>query len=206
MNTASFILDLGVSGLVLKAALVSEGVIHATFRDVATGFFDDGQGGYEFISEEFPSDYRGVIVFYVGTLGAATDFDGVTIQSRGSVEPSQMTIVPPTAPTDLSLCRVYGYFETIDNLPAAGIEILFELVAPDPTASEKLISGRKVVVKTDAEGKIVDSIGRPYIELQRNDVLTPADTKYLVSSEVLRMDEVELLLETELFDLASIVT
>lgn len=85
----SYSIDIGTAGLTFKAALVHQATIHATFRDVTTTFYDDGQGQYEFFTAAIPSGYRGNIVFYVGTVGVATDFSGVTIKATGSVNPEE---------------------------------------------------------------------------------------------------------------------
>jgi hypothetical protein len=90
MFTVSFALDLGTTGLTLKAALTSAGTIHATFRDITATFYADGAGGYEFLTSAMPDGFRGMIVFYVGTLGGATDFSGVTVHSRASINPQEI--------------------------------------------------------------------------------------------------------------------
>jgi hypothetical protein len=119
--------------------------------------------------------------------------------------PTDTIIVIPGAPADASLCRVYGYLETLDNKPAANVEIAFVLASPSPTKSNRLISGRGIKIKTDSQGRVANAAGDPWLDLQRNDNLTPLGSKYLVSCKELFMVNVEITLNTDTFDLASIV-
>lgn len=114
--------------------------------------------------------------------------------------------IPPGAPTDLSLCRVYGYLELIDNRPAANVAIKFTLIATAPTKSERLISGRFVRIVTDSQGRVVDADGNPWLDLQRNDHLTPTGTKYALDSKSLGFAAREITLTTDTFDLSSLVS
>lgn len=83
--TASYALDLGTVGLTLKWALTSAGTIHATLRDQTSTFYADAAGGYECVATTIPDSFRGMIVFYTGTIGAGTDFSGVVVYSYGSI-------------------------------------------------------------------------------------------------------------------------
>jgi hypothetical protein len=87
----TFTLALGSSqtGLAasLRAALIDHSeVIHATERDISTGFIDLTAGNYIWPYSP-PSGYAGAVVFYTGTLGAATDFDGVTVKAIADAAP-----------------------------------------------------------------------------------------------------------------------
>ncbi len=84
MHDDTYSLDLGVTGLTLKAAVIEDGTIDATFRDIDENFFADGAGGYQFSGVGIPD--TGIIVFYVGTIGAGTDFSGVTKYASASAE------------------------------------------------------------------------------------------------------------------------
>lgn len=91
MYTLSFSLDLGASGLNLRASLVSSGAVHATLRNISTGFHSDGHGGYEFITSLVPDGFRGVVLFHTGDIPASpsNDLAGIEIQSRASVNPQE---------------------------------------------------------------------------------------------------------------------
>lgn len=89
--TRTFALNLGASatGLTLKAALRdTAGTIHATLRDL-TGFTEDGGGVYGWTSAAIPAGYRGRVVFYVGTLAAASTFSGVTVKGALAINPGE---------------------------------------------------------------------------------------------------------------------
>lgn len=88
--TASFSLDIGATGLTLKWALTAAGTIHATLRDQTATFYADAAGGYECLVTTLPDSYRGRIIFYTGTIGAASDFVGVTVKSSASINPSEL--------------------------------------------------------------------------------------------------------------------
>lgn len=93
--TYSANLNLGatLAGLSLKAALKywdgTTWIIHATLRDIATGFDEAGQGYYDWVTALMPDGMRGTVYYYTGTLGAATDFDGVVIVTTTVVSPQE---------------------------------------------------------------------------------------------------------------------
>lgn len=134
-------------------------------------------------------------------------FTPTTIEVTGDGNFDEALIVQPApAADDITLCRVYGSFETIDNRPLANVEVEFTLIAPSATASERLITGRKVKVKTDALGQLLNHDGDPWIDLQRNDSLTPDDTFYRVDAPALSINNVSMTLEAESFDLTTLAT
>ncbi len=120
-------------------------------------------------------------------------------------EAEDPVIVIPSPPVDVTLCRVYGYLETVEGKPAANVTITFELLAPDPTASNKLVSGRKISVTTNVDGRIVNSDGDLWIDLQRNDHITPSGSSYVVTSKDLKMSRTPISLTTDTFDLRDLV-
>lgn len=117
----------------------------------------------------------------------------------------QPVFVLPSPPVDVSLCRVIGYLETIDGKPAAGVKIQFELIAAAPTASDKLVSGRKITVTTNADGRIVDDAGNLWIELQRNDLISPAGSKYAVTCKECKVDGFQITLNDDVLDLTDLL-
>lgn len=77
----------GTAGLSLRAALVDDAnAIHATHRDITTGFLDVGAGLYRWTYASHPDGFGGLVVFYTGTLGGgATTFAGVTVKAIAEV-------------------------------------------------------------------------------------------------------------------------
>jgi len=82
----SFSLNIGVTGLTLKAALTFGGTIDAAYHDIVATFHETGQGNYEF-DATLDDGAVGQLVFYTGTLGVATDFSGVVIYATTSINP-----------------------------------------------------------------------------------------------------------------------
>jgi hypothetical protein len=138
--------------------------------------------------------------------GSYTGHQAGNIIARLDIPPASAFVAAvPTAPTDVTLCRVYGYLETLDNKPAANVVLSFTLATVSPIKSERLITGRTVTAKTDSQGRVADSAANPYIDLQRNDHLAPAGSKYLVNCEALALRNKEITLAADTFDLASVV-
>jgi hypothetical protein len=54
-------------------------------------------------------------------------------------------------------------------------------------------------------GTLTDSNGNPYLDLQRNDHLDPAGTKYVINCDALGLSNKEITLNGDLFDLSSVV-
>lgn len=101
---------------------------------------------------------------------------GVTI-GNGATAPA---VIIPGAPADLSMCRLYGYFETVGNLPAASLSISITLIGGFPLRSNKVLAGASITVTTDSDGRLSDGTN-PWVDLQRNDLLGPlTGTKYRV--------------------------
>jgi hypothetical protein len=134
----------------------------------------------------------------------ATGTAGNIIGRFNIAPPTSPLIVLPNPPNDVTLCRVYGYIETLTNQPAANVTIVFKLIPKTQAKSERILSGRVLEVKTDAQGRITDGTN-PYIDLQRNDNITPAGSTYLVSSPELGFKERSITLAGATFDLASAV-
>jgi hypothetical protein len=141
---------------------------------------------------------------WIETLGnRLTDARAALLDKLNVGEPEQPVFIVPAPPADVSVCRVFGYLETVDDKPAADITVSFELLAPDPVRSERLISGRHAFAKTDAAGQLTAN-GNPYLELQRNDKLSKPGTRYRVTCGPLNLSK-EITLTTETFDLSDIV-
>lgn len=80
----------GLSSTLRAALMDTTGTIHATHRDISTGFVEVGGGNYSWVYALTPDSYRGAAVFYTGTLGgAATDFSGVTVKTASPVTPEE---------------------------------------------------------------------------------------------------------------------
>ena len=139
----------------------------------------------------------------------AIDADGTAGEIFGRLdigEASVPVVVLPGAPADASTCRVYGYIEDLNNQPVADVLITFELIGAEPVKSNKVLAGRKVDVRTNASGQIQDASGNAYVDLQRNDQLTPTGTYYRVTAPLLKMKNEKLELEAATYDFAGLVT
>ncbi len=128
------------------------------------------------------------------------------------IPPSSPAVVVPGPPADLSLCRVYGYLETLDNKPAVGVKVYIQLISP-PAKSERILSGSsasrtgpKITITTDDQGRITDASGNPWIDLQRNNLLTPAGTTYQVDCSPAGLKKAVMSLAADTFDLATLIS
>ncbi|HEX4124500.1 MAG TPA: hypothetical protein VHY37_07215 [Tepidisphaeraceae bacterium] len=79
--TINISLGLGSTGLSLKAAIytASSGLAFTT-KDIATGFTELGDGNYVWYYAAMPDSFVGFVQFYTGTIGSASNFDGVTLE------------------------------------------------------------------------------------------------------------------------------
>lgn len=124
--------------------------------------------------------------------------------------PDAPVIVIPGSPAEVGVCRVYGYLEHLDNRPAAGVDITFELLVPNEgatgaaVASERMVTRLQVVATTDAAGRLIGPTRDPWVDLQRNDLLTPTGTSYVVRSVGLKLRGLPMTLAAETFDLAEL--
>lgn len=90
---ASYTFDGQATGLTasLRAALRdTAGTIHATLRDVSAGFLEIGGNLYQWSSASIPAGYRGAVVFYVGSVGAGSDFGGVAVKDAAPVNAGEL--------------------------------------------------------------------------------------------------------------------
>jgi hypothetical protein len=121
--------------------------------------------------------------------------------------PDEPAVVIPGPPADVGLCRVYGYVERIDNGKQVA-NLTVEITLGSPTgiaASERIIAGRSLTFKTDAQGRIVGQDGSPWIDLQRNDLLEPAGTYYTITSAAMGVTGKRVTLTTSTADLRTLL-
>lgn len=135
-----------------------------------------------------------------GTAGFAV---GRLIQVAGT---GPVLPIPEAPPVGAGLCRVYGFLETPNNAPAANVKVIFTLDARGVAASERLVVGRTVTAVTNAAGQLVTSLTTPWVDLLRNDMLTPAGTAYLVDCEELKVRQHRVLLTSDTADLKALLT
>jgi sulfur transfer complex TusBCD TusB component (DsrH family) len=64
--TTDIALPISKVNLELKAALIANGVVHATLRNLPCSLIKDSL--YHFENDLFPNNYRGSLVFYTGTI------------------------------------------------------------------------------------------------------------------------------------------
>lgn len=126
-----------------------------------------------------------------GTAGAALG----RLNNTPATDP---VIILPAPPTDADLCTVYIDVENLANTPTAGLSVIFELVASGPAKTERALVLNKVAMVTGADG-------RASMHLQRNDRITPAGTRYLVSCKDLNLQRVELVLNTSTRNLLDLI-
>jgi hypothetical protein len=122
-----------------------------------------------------------------------------------ALPPGTPISIVPLPPADVSLCRVFGYFETYDNLPAVNLHVSFDLVAL-PSKSERVLVGPSVKATTDDTGTLMDAVGNPYVDLQRNDLLIPPTTIYHVNCTKAGFKNTPMTLAADLFDLSTLIT
>ena len=119
-------------------------------------------------------------------------------------DPSTPLSPIPEPPADMEMCRVTGYFETPDNKVPTGVNVVFELVTAAAIKSDRIIQGRKITA-TITNG-VLTSGTNPWVDLERNDLLTPNDSYWTVTCASVGFSGVELVLESSLFDLSSLIS
>lgn len=119
---------------------------------------------------------------------------------------AEEAVVVPGPPAETDLCRVYGYVEGADNVKLANVTVVMSLM-PEKSAiaSERLVAGRNVTLKTDAQGRLVGPTGDPWVDLQRNDRLTPLGTYYEVTSDGLGVYRKKVTLTSDITDLRTLL-
>jgi hypothetical protein len=127
------------------------------------------------------------------------------IARLNALPPELPAIVIPGAPAVAGLCRVFGYLIAPDGTPAAGVTVGFSLVAPNAVGGSRLISGRDVKVTTDAAGQLVSAPGKPFVDLQRNDMLAEIGTQWEINCDALRVRRKLVTLEADLADLRDLL-
>jgi hypothetical protein len=162
----------------------------------ALGVFWSDATGEVYASEMF--EEAGGSSLSAETIGKLDAAQPILLASVYVPTEAPVLLVPQPAP-DLSLCRVFGYLETLDNQPAIGVAVSFTLVAPGAARSERLLTLKQVKATTNGEGYFS-------LDLQRNDQLTPAGTSYQVQCEKAGLKDVSITLTSPLFDLSSLAT
>ena len=97
-----------------------------------------------------------------------------------------------------------GYFETSDNKVPPVVNVVFELITAAAIKSDRIIQGRKITA-TITNG-VLTSGTNPWVDLERNDLLTPNDSYWTVTCASVGFSGVELVLESSLFDLSSLIS
>jgi hypothetical protein len=165
--TLSFNLNLGSSqtGLTLKAALMdTAGTIHATIRDIATGFVEVGAGNYLWSYTLIPDGYRGCVVFYTGVLGVAANFAGVVVKTEISVNPEEAERVDVLVSSRLATA---GY-----TVPPTAVQIRTELDAN----STRLAILARLQAQSNAQAV---ALAFAAMQSERVDVIGVADSNQL---------------------------
>jgi hypothetical protein len=122
------------------------------------------------------------------------------------IAPYIQSIAPTGAPDDITMCRVTGRFELPDGTWANKVPVQFDLVVPGggPAKSDNIIVQVQIVTSTDTQGYLVYK-GRQWVDLERNDFITPAGTSWTVTSESLGFDATPFELVERTFNLGTLI-
>lgn len=82
--TVSISINTGTAGQTLKAALFVASTGALTVKDIASTFVEQGGGWYTF-TYSLTAGYRDCIGIYTGTIGAGTDFSGITYYGGSTI-------------------------------------------------------------------------------------------------------------------------
>lgn len=137
-----------------------------------------------------------------GSYAAGTG--GYALGKLNVPTPTTPVVVIPGSPVDASLCRLYGYFENINSAIDSTLTVQITLIAPGVAASERLITGRSITASIDSQGRL-SYLGQPYVDLQRNDLLTPAGSTYQVTCAALNASYKSITLSGALADLRALL-
>ena len=155
-------------------------------------------GGYVADAEK-PSSAVGVFWDSVETPGGvSSDVPDQILLASLYVPTESPSLVIPAPSGDVTTCRVYLYAIGIDGLPREGVEVRFTLVNV-PTRNESVFKVREII------SVVTDAAGYAEIDLERTDGMTPAGSVYLVKSRELGMDDVEMTLDADVFNLGSLI-
>lgn len=122
------------------------------------------------------------------------------------IAPYIQPVAPAGAPDDITLCRVTGRFELPDGTWANKVPVQFDLVVPGggPAKSDNIIVQVQIVTSTDTQGYLVYK-GHQWVDLERNDFITPAGTSWTVTSELLGFDATPFELVARTFNLGTLI-
>ncbi|MFH1700739.1 MAG: hypothetical protein ABIE07_09155, partial [Candidatus Zixiibacteriota bacterium] len=81
----------------------------------------------------------------------------------------------PGAPASPDLCRVYGYFYSVDGQPIEDVEVTAALVGTEIRKDKLIISPYKKSMTTDSDGYF-------YFDLIPSAILNPAGSQYMISA------------------------
>lgn len=113
--------------------------------------------------------------------------------------------VIPAAPADPNMCAVYGTFSDLVGVSdLTTVKFTFILQVQGPAKAGKILVPRTVTGGLNASGQLIDSSGALYVNLARNDDITPAGSQYHVVSKEAHLDH-RLTLNAATFDLASLI-
>lgn len=159
--------DIGTAGLTLKCALTTSLASSvpkaAPYRDMA--FSEIGQGFYQ-IDATLPSHYSGSLMVYTGTLGSAAVWTGVSILASLSInpqetEPDSQSAETPAAPTDVTLCRIYGILVSqATGRPMIGAQLTASRVPGTAAFSGGILVGHRKTAISDGSGLVVLDVAR----------------------------------------------
>lgn len=144
-------------------------VADAVWDEILSGHSSVGSAGKALTDAGASGDPWSTVVpgsYDDGTAGAA-------IGRLNNTAASAPVVVIPDAPTNVSMCRVYGYLYRPDGSSAEHAELVATLVVPStgPAKDDEILTGRTIRVKADSTGLI-------QLDLKRTDAITPSGCTY----------------------------
>jgi hypothetical protein len=165
-------------------------IVNGVWDEAISGHLTSGSTGAKLNSAASAGDPLNVTV-----PGSYADHTVGKIISRLDIAPpSAFVVVIPGPPAQAGLCRVYGYMTNLNGQAVPNVTVTFQLM-PQPAKSDRIIAGPIITTKTDNAGKL-------QIDLQRNDNITPAGSKYQVSCQAIGIQNKQITLASDLHDLA----
>ena len=115
----------------------------------------------------------------------------------------------PDAPEEVTLCRLFGYLETLDGKAAKNCKFKVSLVTAAGIKSDKVVVGRSVDIHTNSDGRIISTVDGAevlYHELQRNDLMTPDTSSYTIDFPAAGFVNTSMTLAAATKDIASLIS
>lgn len=134
----------------------------------------------------------------------------VTAEETGTLtDDLEMTAVTVSSPADPELCRCSGTFVDIAGNAIVGASITLQLMGDtntDPAKATKIIKIAEFTATTDSTGALTDVDGNAYLDLIRNDSVTPTGSFYRITSADFGLSRHSFTLDAATFDLLTLIS